>query len=204
MNNKILKQADEYFTKKVLEYGNTNKGVDWNSKESQELRFQQLSKIIAEKNNRFSICDYGCGYGAYCDYVTNNGFDLDYTGIDISSQMIENAKALYPDKKFLNCAEIDEEYDYIIASGIFNLKQSVPDSEWRQYIIDTINMFNEKSKKGFAFNCLTKYSDAELMREDLYYSDPLFLFDYAKKHFSRNVALLHDYNLYEFTILVRK
>jgi hypothetical protein len=51
---------------------------------------------------------------------------------------------------------------------------------------------------------LTKYSDKEYMKEYLYYADPLYLFDYCKKHFSKNVALLHDYNLYEFSIIVRK
>jgi hypothetical protein len=60
------------------------------------------------------------------------------------------------------------------------------------------------SKKGFAFNILTGYSDPERQRADLYYADPLFFFDYCQKNFSRFVALLHDYPLYEFTILVKK
>jgi hypothetical protein len=71
-------------------------------------------------------------------------------------------------------------------------------------MIETINLFNQISTSGFSFNALTKYSDKEFMKDYLYYSDPLVLFDYCKKNFSRNVALLHDYNLYEFTILVRK
>jgi hypothetical protein len=32
----------------------------------------------------------------------------------------------------------------------------------------------------------------------------MVIFDICKRKFSRNVALLHDYGLYEFTILVRK
>ena len=53
---------------------------------------------------------------------------------------------------------------------------------------------------------LTRYSDEEYIekRPELYYGDPCFFFDYCKKHFSRNVALLHDYEIYDFTILVRK
>ena len=38
----------------------------------------------------------------------------------------------------------------------------------------------------------------------LYYADPGRLFDLCKRRYSRNIALLHDYGLYEFTILVRK
>ena len=55
-----------------------------------------------------------------------------------------------------------------------------------------------------AFLLLTKYSEKEYMRDNLYYADPLFIFDYCKRNFSKQVALLHDYGLYEFTILVKK
>lgn len=53
---------------------------------------------------------------------------------------------------------------------------------------------------------LTKYSDEERMAErpDLFYGDPLFYFDYCKRNQSRDVALLHKYGLYDFTILIRK
>ena len=42
------------------------------------------------------------------------------------------------------------------------------------------------------------------MRADLYYGDPCFFFDHCKTRYSKQVGLLHDYGLYEFTILVRK
>jgi hypothetical protein len=63
---------------------------------------------------------------------------------------------------------------------------------------------HEFTARGFAFNCLTAYSDQDKMRPDLHYADPCELFDICKRKYSRNVALLHDYGLYEFTILVRK
>ena len=59
------------------------------------------------------------------------------------------------------------------------------------------------SRRGFAFNLLTSYSDVDRRRPDLYYADPLAYFDHCKRTFSRNVALLHDYGEWEFTILVR-
>jgi len=42
------------------------------------------------------------------------------------------------------------------------------------------------------------------MRDYLYYGDPCFYFDLCKRSYSRQVALMHDYGLYEFTLLVRK
>ena len=50
---------------------------------------------------------------------------------------------------------------------------------------------------------LTRYADPPLMRDDLYYADPTRYFAVCKERYSRNVALLHDYDLYEFTLLVR-
>ena len=75
---------------------------------------------------------------------------------------------------------------------------------WTEIVIEGLNQMNSRAVKGIAFNMLTSYSDADRMRPDLYYGDPCFFFDYCKRNFSKNVALLHDYNLYDFTILVRK
>ncbi len=77
-------------------------------------------------------------------------------------------------------------------------------NDWTEFVVNSLAEMNRLSKRGFSANFLTKYSDADRMRPDLYYADPSFLFDYCKIHFSKNVALLHDYNLYDFTIIVRK
>jgi putative ABC transport system permease protein len=77
-------------------------------------------------------------------------------------------------------------------------------ADWRAYVNETIDRLAELSLRGFAFNCLTSYADADRMRPDLFYADPCELFDRCKRRYARNVALMHDYDLYEFTILVRK
>ena len=69
---------------------------------------------------------------------------------------------------------------------------------------ETVDRFDQLSTKGFAFDVLTLYSDPPLRRPDLHYADPLFWFDRCKRKYSRSVALLHDYPLWEFTVLVGK
>ena len=71
-------------------------------------------------------------------------------------------------------------------------------------LLKPFTRMNELADRGFSFNFLTKYSDADHMRPDLYYADPGFIFDVCKRRFSRNVAILHDYDLYDFTVVVRK
>ena len=105
---------------------------------------------------------------------------------------------------FVGKAQDLSEADYTIASGIFNVKLQASSTEWEKYVLRTLEKISSLSKRGFAFNVLTKYSDTDLQRPDLYYADPLFLFDYCKTTFSRFVSLLHDYPLYEFTLLIRK
>jgi hypothetical protein len=91
-----------------------------------------------------------------------------------------------------------------VASGIFNVKLDTPEETWREYVLETLERLSRLASRGFAFNVLSLYSDPERRRPDLFYADPLFLFDHCKTRFAREVALLHDYPLYEFTLLVRK
>ena len=202
--NSIYKNINSYYTKKIITHGTTPKGVDWNSEQSQILRFKQLSKII--KKDNFTIADIGCGYGKYVEYLQNNFQNFDYTGYDLSQEMIQNANKDYKDMNFMHIKNMSDIVvsDYSIASGIFSVKMKHSNSEWLAYILKTLAKINEKTTNGFSFNMLTKYSEKEFMKDNLYYADPLFIFDYCKKNFAKNIRLMHDYDLYEFTILVKK
>lgn len=202
----ILSEVADYYSGKLAEHGDTPRGVDWNGEEGQTLRFEQLSRIISQPSG-YSINDLGCGYGALFEHLNHHGEPFDYSGYDVSEEMVRAAQARYagkPSARFAVSAEPFETADYGIASGIFNVKLGRKEAEWREYLEATLDILDRTSSKGFAFNCLTSYSDADKMRDYLYYADPCALFDLCKRRYSRNVALLHDYGLYEFTILVRK
>jgi len=203
--NGILDNVRHYYAEKLRTHGATPEGVDWNSLESQELRFEQLLRI-SDRTRAFSINDYGCGYGALIEYLTARGYSFQYRGFDISEEMSAKASELHNDLdhcKFVADDSLLTAANYTIASGIFNVKLQASYEEWEAHMLSTLTRIAEVSEKAFAFNVLTKYSHPEYMRSDLYYADPLYMFDYCKKNFSRFVALLHDYPLYEFTILVR-
>lgn len=202
----IRDRVEEYYTGKVQTHGATALGVDWNSPESQRLRFAQLVKVI-DNGRPFTINDYGCGYGALVHYLEEGKYPFEYCGFDISSTMIATAQEFHLSSERATFVVRETELtvaDYTVASGIFNVRVQTPIPEWERYVLDTLHSINNLSAKGFAFNVLTKYSDPEFMRPHLYYADPLLLFDYCKSKFSRFVTLLHDYPLYEFTLLVRK
>ena len=210
--SQILAKVGRYYTDKVLEHGPSARGVDWNGPESQVLRFAQLARIFddprldAPEDGRFSVLDYGCGYGALADFVDAAGWDVDFHGFDISEEMVRQARARYgarPYTRFFAAEAEIEPVDFVVSSGLFNVRQDVDVDVWERYVFDTLRRFAGLARRGFAFNVLTSYSDADRMRDYLYYPNPGGLFDYCKRSFSRHVALLHDYGLYEFTILVR-
>jgi len=207
--NTLLKKINQYYTDKIKEYGLTPKGVDWKDETGQKIRFDQILKVTGASQN-FSINDLGCGYGSLYDYmVEKNFFGFYYNGYDLSEEMIICAKNGHKNDESLKFIKIDhpEEMDvcdYTVASGIFNVKMHYKHHEWLYYVLNTIDEMNSKSNRGFAFNVLTKYSDKEYMRDDLFYADPCYFFDYCKTKYSRNVTLIHDYDLYEFTIIVKK
>jgi SAM-dependent methyltransferase len=200
------RDIQKYFSEKFSSFGPTPMGLDWNSEDSQVVRFDQISKII-DPSIRYSIIDYGCGYGAFYDYLASKGHQFEFFGYDIVNEMIETGRQIHQGATNFNLTSIRDDLetaDYVVESGIFNIKLNTDDHEWTEHVKNTLDQFNQLSRKGFAFNMLTKYSDKEFMRDDLYYADPCFYFDLCKTNYSKNVALLHDYQIYDFTILVRK
>lgn len=201
-----IKGLKNYFQDKLDRFGATPRGVDWNSTEAQETRFEQLARVIRPGED-YSLLDYGSGFGALYDYLKRQGHALHYVGFDFVPDMVQQGRDLHPGDDrcaFTSGESALPEVDYAIASGIFNIRLETGDESWSAYVLRILERMNRLSRKGLAFNMLTSYSDAEYMKPHLYYADPCFYFDYCKRHFSRSVALLHDYGLYDFTILVRK
>lgn len=206
MNADVLReQSRRYYETKLHEHGVSPRGVDWNSSESQETRFRQLARLL-EDDPDASVLDYGCGFGSLAAYLRSHGHRGPYIGFDISPQMIDAAtRYLQPqagcrltsDRNTLSTA------DYAVASGLFNVKLMASDESWRAYVGTLIDDMHALSVRGFGFNVLTTHCDADRRRSDLYYADPVEYFEHCRRSYSRQVALLHDYGLYEFTILVR-
>lgn len=186
--------------------GTRSTAVGWNTEDCQNLRFHKLSDHI--KDSSYSINDYGCGYGSHLTFLKNVlGHKItEYNGYDISEDMLiaakKNLKNFKGNLNLFNKAKIDTKADYSFVSGTFNVCFQATKEEWKKFIIEKLNEINSYSEKGFSFNMLTSYVDWE--EDHLFYGDPNFWFDYCKRKFSKKVSLLHDYDLWEWTIIVKK
>ncbi len=200
----LLDRVAAYYSATLAAHGATPRGADWNSLESQELRFERLLHVCAGATG-FTINDYGCGYGALARFLHDRGMAAEYVGFDVSSAMIAEAHRhlagihacrLVSERSALTRA------DFTVASGIFNVKLDTPVETWEAHVRGTVDDIASLSTRGFAFNMLTHHAHPDRRRDDLYYADPLAWFEYCRRH-TRRVALLHDYPLWEFTLVAR-
>lgn len=202
-----LDKIRDLYSDNLAAKGAISAAVGWNSAESQNLRFEKLSSVIDDCSKPLTINDYGCGYGAHLEYLEKCGIPVaQYNGYDLSEPMLKAArKNLTPFRGKLglhNSSEVTTEADYSFASGTFNVRFESKDEEWKEFIHLKLNELDHYSRKGFAFNLLSTYVDWK--ESQLYYGDPCYWFDFCKKNYSKKVALLHDYELFEWTIRIRK
>ena len=116
--------------------------------------------------------------------------------------MIKESKKKFPKINFIQ-GTIDrlnimsQNFDYIIASGIFVYIKNNSD----RYMKKTISKMYSLSKKGIAFNSLSSFSLKKNKNE--FYANPSDMFNFCKNLSSR-VVLRHDYHDNDFTIYMYK
>jgi len=202
----IHEAVSRYYEGKLREHGATSRGVDWRDERSHALRHKQFLYLLGEDLTA-SIGDLGCGYGHFLPFLRSQHYSGTYTGYDIAPDMIAAASELHGadnDAAWHVSGKPVEQHDYLIASGIFNVRQQVETERWTDYIFATIDDMAQASRRGFAFNILSLVSDPEYRRPDLYYADPARFMEHCIQQYGRRVAVLHDSELYEFTLVVRQ
>ena len=115
--------------------------MDWSTASSQELRFSRLLQLLNDGDDG-SLIDYGCGYGALLDYVRASGRRVAYSGFDISETMIEAALRAGTAPRPPFTADVSQlaPADYVVASGIFNVKLGHAPDAWWDYVLQTLTI----------------------------------------------------------------
>src|SRR5260221_3731017 len=122
--NKALEDYKAYFNQKIETHGATPKGVDYNGPSAQEIRFEQLVKVI-DPTVPFSIIDYGCGYGAMFEFLQTKHWSFEYFGFDMLEKMVVAGRQAHKDCSGVQFTHQRNELptcDYLLAGSIFNNK----------------------------------------------------------------------------------
>jgi SAM-dependent methyltransferase len=193
-----------YYSRALAAHGPTHRGVDWSSRESQELRFATLLNGV-DWSGTPSLLDFGCGCGALAAHLDALGVACDYTGYDIAPAMVQAARRLVgerPDRRFTSDLAALAPADIVVASGIFNVKLDIPHGEWLRYVDDTLATLGSLARRRLAFNLLPPASSPELARADLHYADRDAVVDLCTTRLGADdVAVREGYGLWEFTVV---
>jgi len=208
-NGSALKDVEAFYESNVKKLGLTAKSVGWKDAATHLLRFDKLVQglIPDASNETFTVNDFGSGYGAMFRYLDDRyGKRLTrYHGYEISDAMIDACHDFLgaePRAEIHKVSNPDQVADYSFVCGTFNVRFKADDAEWDAYVKTMILRLAELSARGFSFNLLSTYVD--YTQPQLFHADPCHFFDFCKRYVSRNVALLHDYPLYEWTMVVLK
>jgi SAM-dependent methyltransferase len=196
------------FEKRVAQFGADPRSAFWKDEEWQKRRHDILSRLFDEPDRLggISITDFGCGYGAFFDYLADRPVmkNSRYTGIDMSAAMIEEANARIRDSRatFQSHLIATETADYTVVCGTYNMNLGANRDEWADYVKASLEQLWSKTTKAMGFNMLR--FDAPDQYPGLYYADGMEFVKFCNETLSPDITYTDDRPLPDWTIIIRR
>lgn len=194
------------YDQRMIAYGKVAKSAGWSSEAQQALRFKILCEMI-DLNQATSVLDVGCGYASLLKYIKNyiHAYDeTQYTGVDLSNEMIRVCKVDWPESNFylgdgVRSNVAGRNFDWVLCSGALNFElESVDKYEYLEMFIST---YFSSVDQGVAFNLIS--SNVDYKDEKLAYYDPDKVLKILMKY-SKYYSIVANYPLWEFSCVVQK
>ena len=195
---KVVKE----YKKEYEKFGRDKKSL-FIPKDNQGTRFKSITSHIHQDG--FSILDYGCGFGDLKIYLDERFEKYKYTGADIVEEFIKDNRSVYGDAEFLkidNVHDIQSDYDYIVAAGVFNMLYVESEKEHQKLVFDTIKHLFEKSQVALSLNFLSPYVD--FTQPGAFHQDDIKLLGFVRKNLSKRLVLDFSLMPYEYSITIFK
>ena len=199
----VEKRANRVYSKCLFADGETAEGVHWRDQESQQLRFDELIKII-EPNDELKLIDWGCGYGALFDYIKNKPWmtSAHYVGLDINENMIEACRRRIMNKhvEFSIANRPSTQCDYLLASGTWNFKMHESRAFWWSIVKTEIKNAWQYVDRGMAFNLLSIAPKSQF----LFWMDPETIERFVRREITENARIKPIWGLPDLSISMWK
>lgn len=192
----------------IERFGYRAEALFWKDKTVQTKRFELLAKLLPfptqTPNQPWTLLDVGCGFADFYSYLNQLGYECDYTGLDISEDMIYSASCLHPDIRLIqgelsDCDFKDNQFDYVVLSGALN---EVVDKTG-DYAKSTIKNMYRIAGTSVGFNLLNRQDPFTQSRADLQSFYPKDIVVFCEK-FAKKVVCHQDYLANDFTVFMYK
>ena len=193
----------ELYRKAFSKYGDSSEAVLW-PKGRQDVRFNALTKHISGVKH-FSLLDFGCGLAHLRPFLAQHYRDFSYTGVDIVHEFVEANTLKYPSDSFLkiqNVNEIKKQYDYIVASGTFNISFCESQQEHKELMFEILKTLFKQTNRYLSLNFMTDVVDYK--QEGAYHQNVKEIYDFFFGNLSKRIVIDQSYMPYEYTVTVWK
>lgn len=196
----------------IQERGYQATALFWSSQSVQEKRFDVLMDYIRlhgepEIGKSITLLDVGCGFGDLCPYLKDAGLEVDYTGIDVSPDMVQAGQFKHQGIDLLNGELFDFDwteasFDWVVCSGAMN---EVVDPHGREgeYARTMIRKMYMLSRNGVIFNLLNATHEWTNSRPDLQSFEPQAVIGFCED-FADQVSVKQDYLPNDFTVCLTR
>ena len=137
------------------------------------------------------MLDLGCGLGDLYPFLLERFGHVIYTGMDIVPELVSAARQRYPGACFLcsdlSSDDIDETFDYVLVSGIFN--NAIPNCT--DFLKEMIATAFQHCSLGLGFNFISSYVNYH--DTGMAYHNPVDILDFCLKNLSRKITMSHHY-----------
>lgn len=205
---RMLEPVLASYERRLEQFGADPRSAFWKNEEWQTRRYRNLSRLFEDddRGGGIVVTDFGCGYGAFFDYLKDRPVMAGsrYIGIDMSERMLDEARTRIPDPRarFERKLVLTEESDYTFACGTFNMNLGADKAEWADYVKASLQQIWSRTRKALGFNMLRP--DAPERWDGLYYPDPAEYEAFCREALGRHVEMTIDRPLPDFTIFVRR
>lgn len=166
-------------------HGDNHASAQYSSRESQEARYSILTQVAELEGSR--ILDWGCGSGHLATWLSRQGVNCNYTGVDIVPELLDLGRQKHPEHRFGLMQDFAEEtFDWVLVSGVFNNRMDDNAAFFRHHVVQLW----ERCARGIAFNLMSAWVDYE--DPELWYARPEEVFALMKS-LTPYVAIRNDY-----------
>ena len=197
MNSTFENKLSQIYWNRFEQFGSTPQGSFWATEARQTRRFE----IILSETDKLSgaagcsLADIGCGYGALVDYLLKRPASsvTSYIGYDISEQLIAACKHKFekPWARFICSSAPDQEQDFSVMSGPFNLAATRDLVLWQNYVFDTLQGCWSHTKVAMIFNLQVASSARISPQSHIYYANSEQVLEHCVARFGPTKRLVH-------------
>jgi SAM-dependent methyltransferase len=207
----------QYYEGLLSQYGENCRALDWNSVDSQKLRYKIFKEmfVYGKKSCGISVLDVGCGFGDFYGFLKAEGMlgrqRINYTGYDISPKLLEVAGKKYPEARFEVRDVLEDRcvpgFDYVFCSGVFNIR-TTEEHDHLEFVKEMIFRMYDLAGCGLSVNFLSEgalpLGAAEEQNSGrYYYFKPEEILRFCRFVCSR-FFVRHDYHPGDFTVYLLK